>query len=319
MSRKLSVIIPVYNVEAYVGRTLESVFATDASADDFEVIVVNDGTKDGSMEVVRRYADRPNITIIEQENQGLSAARMNGLALAKGEYVWFVDSDDWLVENGVGRVLELLEERPEVDVLLFPYLNVYADPSENHLSYCLDEDKVMSGREVIRDSGLPLYSVVRFVLRRSLMDSEYLYFPLGLLHEDLYFGPVLFYLAKKVLLLRDYVYVRIHREGSIMSTRSIRSSYDVVRIHRMLMRFKEKAVDPADWTWFQSYCLDQLMYSYRMWADSYDERGFWLFACTNGFYVWRQWDKVYPSSPLHKKAGRLFYFLLPRVRTRLLG
>ena len=61
----LSVIIPVYNVEAYVGKTLESVFHTTASSDDFEVIVVNDGTKDGSMKVVRQFADRPNLTILD--------------------------------------------------------------------------------------------------------------------------------------------------------------------------------------------------------------------------------------------------------------
>ena len=91
MTAKLSIIIPVYNVEAYVGRTLESVFATEAT--DFDVIVVNDGTKDGSMEVVRQFADRPNLTVIEQENQGLSAARNRGMSAAGGEYVWFVDSD----------------------------------------------------------------------------------------------------------------------------------------------------------------------------------------------------------------------------------
>lgn len=107
---KLSIVIPVYNVEDHVGQTLESVFATDAT--DFEVIVVNDGTKDGSMDVVRRYADRPNLTIIEQENQGLSAARNRGLDAARGDNVWFVDSDDFLVENGVGKVLGLLAERP---------------------------------------------------------------------------------------------------------------------------------------------------------------------------------------------------------------
>ena len=90
---RLSIIIPVYNVEAFVSKTLESVFNTTASADDFEVIVVNDGTKDKSMDVVRRFSDRPNLLILEQENQGLSAARMNGLSVASGEYIWFIDSD----------------------------------------------------------------------------------------------------------------------------------------------------------------------------------------------------------------------------------
>ena len=118
----LSVIIPVYNVEAYVGKTLESVFHTTASSDDFEVIVVNDGTKDGSMKVVRQFADRPNLTILEQENQGLSAARMKGCSVAGGEYLWFVDSDDYLVEDGVGKVLALLRSHSDAEVLMFPLL-----------------------------------------------------------------------------------------------------------------------------------------------------------------------------------------------------
>ena len=85
---KLSIIIPVYNVEAYVGQTLSSVFDTTANLADFEVIVVNDGTDDGSMEVVRQYADRQNLVILEQKNQGLSAARNCGLDHAKGEYLF---------------------------------------------------------------------------------------------------------------------------------------------------------------------------------------------------------------------------------------
>ena len=117
---KLSIIIPVFNVEGYVGKTLASVFDTTASADKFEVIIVNDGTRDRSMDFVRKYATYPNMIIHEQENLGLSAARMNGLSLASGEYVWFVDSDDYLVEDGVEIVLKHLEKTPDVDVLMFP-------------------------------------------------------------------------------------------------------------------------------------------------------------------------------------------------------
>ena len=122
MSIKLSIIIPVYNVERYVGETLKSVIETSATVDEFEVIVVNDGTKDGSMDVVQQFSGCPNLKIVEQINQGLSAARMNGVSVAQGEFVWFIDSDDWLVDDGVGRVLALIKDRPDVDVLMFPLL-----------------------------------------------------------------------------------------------------------------------------------------------------------------------------------------------------
>ena len=104
MHCRLSIIIPIYNVEAYVAETLKSVFEMNDPKDLFEVIVVNDGTKDGSMDIVRQYADRPNLIIVEQENQGLSAARMKGLSMATGEYVWFIDSDDSLFTNAVIKV-----------------------------------------------------------------------------------------------------------------------------------------------------------------------------------------------------------------------
>ena len=114
----LSIIVPVYNVEKYVRSCIESIFKQGLDEDRFEVIIVNDGTKDGSMKVVRQFADRPNLTILEQENQGLSAARMKGCSVAGGEYLWFVDSDDYLVEDGVGKVLALLRSHSDAEVLM---------------------------------------------------------------------------------------------------------------------------------------------------------------------------------------------------------
>ena len=155
----LSVIIPVYNVEAYVGKTLESVFHTTASSDDFEVIVVNDGTKDGSMKVVRQFADRPNLTILEQENQGLSAARMKGCSVAGGEYLWFVDSDDYLVEDGVGKVLALLRSHSDAEVLMFPLLRKNGE--EVHLDYQIEGERRMDGKDIVKDPKLPEWNVAR--------------------------------------------------------------------------------------------------------------------------------------------------------------
>ena len=168
---KVSVIIPVYNVEAYVGRTLKTVFDTTASKDDFEVILVNDGTKDGSMKIVQQFSDRPNLTIIEQENQGLSAARNRGLEKAKGEYVWFVDSDDYLDENSIGTVLKLLSERISADVLMFPIRWTFLDSRDDWLDYHAEKERVVNGKSIIRDLQLPVWAAPRFVFRRSLAES----------------------------------------------------------------------------------------------------------------------------------------------------
>lgn len=96
----LSLIIPVYNTEKYLAECLDSCLAQDLGQDDYEIICVNDGSKDGSAEILERYSSaHPNIKVINQENAGISAARNNGIDHASGTYVWFVDSDDFIREN----------------------------------------------------------------------------------------------------------------------------------------------------------------------------------------------------------------------------
>lgn len=317
MSIKLSIIIPVYNVERYVGETLKSVFETSAAVDEFEVIVVNDGTKDGSMDVVRQFSNRPNLIILEQENQGLSAARTKGLSIAKGEYIWFIDSDDWLVEDGVGKVLGLLEDRLDADVLMFPLQRIFADDeSKNHLDYQFSGETRVSGVEVMRDLGLYVWCVPRFVFKRSLTEDSRLFFPLGLLHEDEYYGPVLLCLAKWVYVFDFPIYLRLIHSDSIMTTIQVRSSYDIVTIHKMLIDFMENSLPSAEWSWFRKQCMDQLETSYVFNKHNFESPEFNRFAFRNGFFVWREWLFVNRDKPLRRKFGRLFYFLMPGLRKR---
>lgn len=113
----VSIIIPVYNVEQYIEQCLSSIYAQDISEDIFEVIAVNDGTPDNSMSIVKTIASQhKNLVIINQENQGLSVARNTGLDHAKGEYIWFVDSDDWLTKDSLSIVLDTIISYPKIDV-----------------------------------------------------------------------------------------------------------------------------------------------------------------------------------------------------------
>ena len=96
----LSIIIPVYNVEQYLPRCLDSVLQQDIPYEEYEVIVVNDGSPDSSLAIAESYARRyPNVKVVTRQNGGLSAARNTGLEYAKGEYVWFVDTDDRIASN----------------------------------------------------------------------------------------------------------------------------------------------------------------------------------------------------------------------------
>ena len=105
---RFSIIIPVYNVEKYIKKCLDSVFSQTFK--DFEVIIVNDGTKDKSMDIVKNY----DAKVINQVNQGLSEARNNGVKQAKGEYILFVDSDDYINKNLLLELNKSLSNSPDL-------------------------------------------------------------------------------------------------------------------------------------------------------------------------------------------------------------
>ena len=131
----LSIIIPVYNVEPFVETCIRSCEAQDVSKDDYEIVVVNDGSKDNSLDVVNRVANEfENIRVFSQPNAGLSAARNTGMREAKGEYYMFVDSDDWIAENCLAKLIEKLRmERP--DALAICAANVLNGEDKRRQSY----------------------------------------------------------------------------------------------------------------------------------------------------------------------------------------
>ena len=110
---KISVIIPIYNVEPYIVRCAESVFRQDLSESEYEVIFVNDGSKDRSMEMLQNFLDtcgKQNFKVVNKKNGGLSSARNVGIEHANGDYLWFVDSDDWIEPNCLGTIQNRIKE-----------------------------------------------------------------------------------------------------------------------------------------------------------------------------------------------------------------
>ena len=100
---KISVVVPVYNVENYISKCVSTLL--NQGYDDYEIIIVDDGSKDRSIEIVKNTFKDSRIKIIRQENKGLSGARNTGLRAASGDYVWFVDSDDWIEENCLPEIV----------------------------------------------------------------------------------------------------------------------------------------------------------------------------------------------------------------------
>lgn len=119
--KELSIIIPVYNVQKYLEDCLLSIYKQSLSLETFEVITVNDGSTDRSLDILRKYGKiYPNLIIVSQENKGQSAARNNGLAVASGKYIFFMDSDDFLCLDSLSSLLSKAVEH-DLDVLRFDY------------------------------------------------------------------------------------------------------------------------------------------------------------------------------------------------------
>ena len=125
---KLSIIIPVYNIEKYISNCLNSILSQ--SFQDFEVICVNDGSTDNSLLELQKYRNDERVIIIDKKNEGSGVARNSALAIARGEYVFFVDGDDWIEENSLQKMVDEAD-RLKTDILVFGGLSYYEDKGQN--------------------------------------------------------------------------------------------------------------------------------------------------------------------------------------------
>lgn len=152
---KLSIVIPMYGVEKYIEKCLLSCINQESAClgVDYEIICVNDGTKDKSAVLARSIADKhEGIIVIDQENGGLSAARNTGTASAKGEYIWYVDSDDYIEPGSLARILPKLKD--EVDILQLHYRLVYENGSPSKDVIDCAPVGAFTGREITEQGGL---------------------------------------------------------------------------------------------------------------------------------------------------------------------
>ena len=109
---KLSVIVPAYNVQDYISNTIESLLNQEFNENDYEIIVVNDGSTDKTLNEIKRFESNPIVKIINKKNGGVSSARNIGLKKAKGDFVMFVDGDDQLIPNSIKSVLDYSFKNP---------------------------------------------------------------------------------------------------------------------------------------------------------------------------------------------------------------
>lgn len=239
--KKLSLIIPVYNVEKYVAKCIESCINQDLSISDYEIIIINDGSMDNSLEIVQTIAERQdNITVFSQKNSGLSLARNKGLELAQGEYIWFIDSDDWIEKNCLCSIIEKLID---VDVLAIGYIEAYDDTTKN--------SKVFPAT-ILGSTGIDLlhntYIIPAqfYIYSKTFLKENNLFFEPGIFHEDFEFTPRMLYAAKKLVVYNKQVYFFYKRQGSITTSINPKKSFDYIKIALNLISFEKKFVRKTD-------------------------------------------------------------------------
>lgn len=235
---KYTVVIPVYNVEAYLRQCLDSV--AHQTFPDWEAICVNDGSTDGSATILEDYASKDGrFKIVAQPNRGLSAARNTGMDAAKGEYILFLDSDDWLEPNA----LEVLSENAhDEDMLCFSGRRFIEETGGFNPADVLQEKAYPSGMDYYNENALSqrdfaFVCVVLRAYRRSFFEENSLRFKEGILHEDNLFTPQACYYAKNVRVVNACLYNYRVRANSITTTGNLKRLCDLMGTANELAAF----------------------------------------------------------------------------------
>lgn len=243
---ELSIIVSIYNVEKYLKQCLESLYSIKNIKK--EIILVNDESPDESYKIIEKYKNLyPGETvIINKKNGGLSSARNAGLKVAKGKYISFIDSDDWVdTEKYQKFIKEILEDNVEVGFgnALYYYDSSKKFGKEFERSEAVKNKKIKSGKELFLQSYETNFfrmEVWDNLYNRDFLLKNNLFFKEGLLHEDEEFTIRILMESQKVKYYDIPFYFYRQREGSIMQTRGIKNLKDMAKIARMILEYVNK-------------------------------------------------------------------------------
>lgn len=263
--KKVSIIVPVYNVERYLNQCMDSL--VNQTLDDIEIIVINDGSTDKSLKILKSYEKKypDKVKIIEQKNSGISVARNNGIKLASGKYIGFVDSDDYVELDMFEKLYDKIK-KSNSDIVVCNYKKYYEDLNE--FEY-VDVIKNIKGNNLYSDISIINnidYAPWNKLFRRELFDN--IKFPKNVKYEDLSTILKTFMIATKISVVNKSLYLyRINETGE---TRTInRKVTDILIILKDLIDYS-KEIDIFDKTKneLRKLCVNKLffylIYSYDL-------------------------------------------------------
>lgn len=209
---KFSIVIPVYNVEKYITKCLDSI--KNQTYDNYEVIIVNDGTKDNSVDVINKYLSDPRFSLYSKENGGLSDARNYGIKYVKGDYIIFIDSDDYIDKHLLANLNDILSKK-EYDIIKYK-INIVDDNSN---LICKETSNLISGEIGLSDVLSFEYSEPAWAYaynKKFFIKNKFTY-PKGRIHEDFGLTPYVLIKASSIYYMDYYGYNYVQRENSIVN------------------------------------------------------------------------------------------------------
>lgn len=251
-SPSVSIIVPIYKVEKYIARCLDSIKAQTFT--DFEVIMIDDGTPDRSADIAEQYTADPRFKLFRQSNAGVGAVRNRGLSLARGKYIAFVDSDDAIMPHHLEKLYAAAREN-DADIVCCSYC--CCDEKGEHLR--TSKIKKRSGvyiaerltGNILRDISVRRYLWSK-LWKRSLFTDNGVYFP-SVLFEDTRVIPMLFYYAEKIAVITDATYIYTCRNNSITGLTAENCIGDYIDANRFVDSFFMSTREAEFYLWNLRY------------------------------------------------------------------
>lgn len=224
----ISVIVPVYNVEKYLPKCVESLMAQTWK--NLEIILVDDGSPDNSWSIMQEYARRDSrVRPLRQKNGGLSAARNAGVDAAKGEYIGFLDGDDYLAPETYELLYRaMMKYDAQISICSFEYVDEYGNvlPTNSPMT----REEVLTREEALNrlggDKNWYYVTAPNRLYRRELFDK--VRFPLGKIHEDEYTAHLFYWQCERVAIVPRNLYYYVQHGSGIMGTPSVRKTLNYV-------------------------------------------------------------------------------------------
>ncbi len=235
----LSIIIPAYNTARFIGKCIESCENQDIPSIDYEIIIINDGSTDDTLQVVSKLQKQYlNIRVINQINQGQSVARNEGVKIAIGKYIWFVDSDDYIANNCLGMIIDIMEKN-KLDALSIYSSPLYSCEDLLNIDYKELEDipSIKSGVQFLLEKKSVTVTPWGYVFNTDFWRDNKFFFTPNIYYEDALLIPIVISKCERIATVGSHIscYSYIDRSGSTMNSlpnvRKINGYISIVNAH----------------------------------------------------------------------------------------